>query len=48
MIMQVGITLFVLGIMADLIAKNRFLIEENLKMMKDMKYDPVTRTGQDK
>ncbi|MEI6672651.1 MAG: hypothetical protein WCL02_04940 [bacterium] len=39
LIMQVGITVFVLGIMSDLIAKNRFLIEENMKILKDMKYN---------
>ena len=37
-VVQIGMTLLILGIIADLIAKNRFLIEENLKMMKKMKY----------
>lgn len=36
--MQIGLTLVIIGIIADLIAKNRFLIEENVKMMKKMKY----------
>jgi glycosyltransferase involved in cell wall biosynthesis len=37
-VISVGISLFSLGIIADLIAKNRFLIEEQLKMMRRMKY----------
>lgn len=36
---QVWLTLVVIWIISDLIAKNRFLIEENLKIMKKMKYD---------
>lgn len=38
-VIQIGLTLLIVGIVADLIAKNRFLIEENLKMMKKMKYN---------
>ncbi len=37
-VIQIGLTLLILWVVADLIAKNRFLIEENLKMMKKMKY----------
>lgn len=35
----IGISLFSLGIIWELIAKNRFLIEENLKISKKMKYN---------
>lgn len=35
----IGISLFSLGIVGDLIAKNRFLIEEHLKITKYMKYE---------
>ncbi|MDD5770265.1 MAG: glycosyltransferase family 2 protein [Candidatus Gracilibacteria bacterium] len=38
-LITIGISLFSLGIIGDLIAKNRFLIEENLKMSKKMKYE---------
>ncbi|MGE4443982.1 MAG: glycosyltransferase family 2 protein [Candidatus Altimarinota bacterium] len=39
-LITIGISLFSLGIIADLIAKNRFLIEENIKLTKKMQYDP--------
>ena len=38
-LISIGISLFSLGIIWDLIAKNRFLIEENLKMTKKIKYE---------
>lgn len=38
-LISIWISLFSLWIIADLIAKNRFLIEENMKMTKKMKYD---------
>lgn len=38
-IMQIWLTFLVLWIVADLIAKNRFLIEENLRIAKKNKYD---------
>lgn len=38
-LMQIWLTLIIIWIIADLIAKNRFLIEENLKIMKKLKYD---------
>jgi glycosyltransferase involved in cell wall biosynthesis len=38
-LITIGISLFSLGIIADLIAKNRFLIEEQLKMSKKHMYD---------
>lgn len=38
-LISIGISLFSLGIIGDLIAKNRFLIEENLKMTKKIKYE---------
>jgi len=39
LIMQVGISIFILGFIASITANNRFLIEENLKMLKEMKYE---------
>ncbi len=39
-LITIGISLFSLGIIADLIAKNRFLIEENIKLTKKMQYAP--------
>lgn len=38
-LITVGISLFSLGIISDLIAKNRFLIEENLKITKKIQYN---------
>lgn len=38
-LISIWISLFSLGIIWDLIAKNRFLIEENLKMSKKLKYE---------
>ncbi|MBP9779905.1 glycosyltransferase family 2 protein [Candidatus Gracilibacteria bacterium] len=38
-LITIGISLFSLGIVADLIAKNRFLIEEQLKIAKKNMYD---------
>ncbi len=38
-LITIGISLFSLGIISDLIAKNRFLIEENLKATKKLKYN---------
>lgn len=38
-LISVWISLFSLWVISDLIAKNRFLIEENLKMTKKMKYN---------
>jgi glycosyltransferase involved in cell wall biosynthesis len=38
-LITIGISLFSLGIIADLVAKNRFLAEEQLKMLKKLKYD---------
>lgn len=38
-LITIGISLFSLGVIADLIAKNRFLIEEQLKMSKKYMYD---------
>ena len=37
-LITIGISLFSLGIISDLIAKNRFLIEEQLKMSKKIVY----------
>ncbi len=39
LIMQVWFLLIILGLIADLTAKNRFLIEENMKTLKEMKYE---------
>lgn len=39
-LVTIGISLFSLGIVADLIAKNRFLNEESLKMTKRLKFGP--------
>lgn len=38
-LITIGISLFSLGVIADLIAKNRFLIEEQLKIAKKNMYD---------
>jgi hypothetical protein len=38
-LITIGISLFSLGVVGDLIAKNRFLIEEQLKITKKLKYE---------
>lgn len=38
-LITIGVSLFSLGIIADLIAKNRFLSEEALKISKKIMYD---------